>query len=57
MLKDTDPMPNGKYKGVEMANVPASYLLWCYDNNKCSPHVKRYVQDNKEVLIKEINKS
>lgn len=27
-------MPFGVYKGKKMANVPASYLKWIYDNNK-----------------------
>jgi uncharacterized protein (DUF3820 family) len=26
-MEDTDKMPLGKYKGMEMAEVPASYLL------------------------------
>lgn len=29
-LRDTDPMPFGKYQGTAMANVPDSYLLWLY---------------------------
>jgi len=28
MLSDTSPMPFGKHKGTNMANVPAAYLLW-----------------------------
>jgi len=34
-MKDIDLMPWGKYKGVKMANVPASYLIWLYKENKC----------------------
>jgi len=30
-LTDESPMPFGKYKGEKMANVPASYLKWIYD--------------------------
>ncbi|MFP4461623.1 MAG: putative quorum-sensing-regulated virulence factor, partial [Thermotogota bacterium] len=26
-------MPFGKYSGWKMANVPASYLKWCWDNH------------------------
>jgi uncharacterized protein (DUF3820 family) len=29
-LKDTDPIPFGKYQGTPMANVPDSYLLFLY---------------------------
>ena len=39
-----------------MANVPASYLLWLYDNNKCGDgDVKRYIINNMDVLKKETN--
>ena len=50
MLKDTDLMPWGKHKGVKMANVPASYLLWLYEEGKCSGDVKDYIKYNLEVL-------
>lgn len=50
MLTDKDAMPWGKYAGVKMANVPASYLLYLYENNKCSGDVKEYIKDNLEVL-------
>jgi uncharacterized protein (DUF3820 family) len=50
MLKDTDLMPWGKHAGVKMANVPASYLLWLYEEGKCSGDVKNYIKDNLEVL-------
>lgn len=30
-LTDESLMPFGKHKGEKMANVPASYLLWLYD--------------------------
>lgn len=52
-LTDESPMPFGKYKGENMEDVPASYLLWLYGNNVCSGVVKRYIQDNHDVLIKE----
>lgn len=33
-LSDTDPMPFGKYKGVAMQDVPASYLHWLWTTNQ-----------------------
>lgn len=30
-MKDTDLMPFGKHKGEKMANVPASWLVWFWD--------------------------
>lgn len=53
-LTDDSPMPFGKFKGEKMANVPASYLLWIYDNDKCSKEVKVYIKDNFDVLEAEI---
>lgn len=53
-LLDTSPMPFGKYKGDKMENVPASYLLWLYDNNKCNDLVKDYIKDNYDVLYHEL---
>lgn len=55
-LNDNSPMPFGKHKGVKMANVPASYLLWLYDNDKCSSCVKEYIEDNLDVLRIEIDR-
>ena len=43
----------GKHKGKTMIDVPASYLVWCYDNNKCTANVRRYVEENREVLDKQ----
>ena len=53
MITDNTPMPWGIHKGKAMANVPASYLLWLLDANKCSGDVKKYIQDNKQVLEQE----
>ena len=53
-LTDESPMPFGKYKGDKMANVPASYLMWLYDNNKCNAEVREYIKENLDVLRKEI---
>lgn len=49
-------MPWGKYQGTAIANVPADYLLWLYENNKCSDDVKSYIEDNIDVLKSEIKK-
>jgi uncharacterized protein (DUF3820 family) len=49
-MKDTDLMPWGKYKGTRMIDVPATYLLWLLENDKCAGLVRKYIQDNKDVL-------
>lgn len=43
-------MPFSKYKGEKLANVPAGYLIWMYDNKKLSGELKKYAEDNIEVL-------
>lgn len=53
ILTDTSIMPNGKYAGVRLIDIPASYLIWIYENNRCSKDVKAYIQDNLEALRKE----
>jgi len=35
-LTDLDLMPFGKYKNETMADVPASYLLWLWEQGKNS---------------------
>ncbi len=55
MLTDESPMPYGKYKGDKMINVPAHYLIWCYDNDKVSPDVRAYIDENIDVLQKEVD--
>jgi len=55
-LTDQDPMPFGKHKGTAMQGVPASYLLWLYENNKCNAQVKQYIEENLDVLHHEVNK-
>lgn len=56
MLNDNSPMPWGKYKGEKMANVPADYLMWLHDNNKCSGAVRAYIEDNLDVIEIEIKR-
>ena len=53
-MTDEDLMPFGKYKGNKMANVPASYLLWLFDMDKCYGAVKGYVKENLDVLRLEV---
>ena len=47
---DETPMPWGKYKGTALANVPADYLIWLYDNNKAYGKLAYYIHRNLDVL-------
>jgi uncharacterized protein (DUF3820 family) len=55
-LTDDSLMPWGKHKGTKMANVSADYLLWVFENNKCSPEVANYINENMDVIKKESSK-
>jgi uncharacterized protein (DUF3820 family) len=55
-LTDYSLMPYGIHKGKAMINVPADYLLYLYDNGKCDGEVLEYIEDNMDVLKKEIKK-
>lgn len=50
-MDDNSLMPYGKHQGKAMINVPADYLLWLYENDKCSGDVKAYIVANEDVLL------
>ena len=54
-LTDESLMPYGDYKGEIMETLPAEYLLWLWDNDKCSAPVRLYIKDNLEDLRKDAN--
>lgn len=49
-LTDESTMPWGKHKGKKMEEVPADYLLFCYNENKACIRVRKYVEENMDVL-------
>ena len=49
-MSDESIMPWGKHQGKQMADVPAEYLIWLYDNQKCSGKVKIYIVQNLDVI-------
>lgn len=53
-MEDTDLMPWGIHKGKEMQDVPASYLLYLHDADKCDGPVKKYIESNMNALIQEV---
>lgn len=53
-MTDNSLMPFGKYRGEKMANVPADYLIWIFENNKCTPAVAKYIAENLSVIKSEI---
>lgn len=55
-MDDNSRMPFGKHKGTELANVPADYLLWLHKEGKCFGELKRYIEENMDVLKEEIQR-
>lgn len=56
MLQDDSLMPYGKHQGKKMIDVPNEYLLWLYEEKKCSGDVKLYIFDNLDVIKEEIKR-
>lgn len=62
-MNDNSTMPFGKFQGTKLANVPAHYLLWLYDQPSFKSQVighkgdlRRYIEENMDVLKQEIKK-
>lgn len=49
-LNDKSPMPQGKFKGEPMENVPYWHLLWLENQSYCRKDVKQYIEENRDVL-------
>lgn len=57
-MTDESLMPFGKYKGKAMANVPAYYLLWVWENvNPLRDPLKTYIETNLDVIKEEVKRS
>lgn len=47
----------GKHRGKSIDNVPASYLLWCCEQEsmmEIHPEIKQYIKENKRFLEEEV---
>ena len=55
-MEDSSIMPFGKYKGIKLANVPPEYLIWLYENANVYGELKKYIEDNMDVLKFETDK-
>lgn len=60
-LTDNYVLEFGKYKGTKLANVPANYLLFLWENSNFKFHyggaLKEYISENLEALKLEQNKN
>lgn len=54
-MNDESIMQWGIHKGKKMKDIPDSYLLYMYNNNKCDFQVEKYIKEflyNKIVINK-----
>jgi uncharacterized protein (DUF3820 family) len=56
MITDESIMQFGKFKGEKLANVPASYLIWLHKENKAFGDLKKYIDENLQVLEAELKR-
>lgn len=49
-LNVKSPMPQGKFKGQPMENVPYWHLLWLENQPYFRKDVKQYIEENRDVL-------
>jgi uncharacterized protein (DUF3820 family) len=56
-LTDKSLMLLGKYQGYELANVPAQYLLWIYDNLQLREDLIKYIDANRKGLEAEVKRA
>lgn len=47
-------MPFGKYKGQELDDVPANYLMWLHENGCRDAYVRAYIEKNLAGIKKQI---
>lgn len=55
-MNDQSPMPFGKHKGKTMEEVPASYLLWLWDESVWAQperDIHAYIKESMSALLKE----
>lgn len=55
-MDDESLMPFGKYAGQKLANIPAEYLIWLYENGKIYGSIKDYIRENMDVLKEEVKR-
>jgi uncharacterized protein (DUF3820 family) len=54
-ITDNTKMSWGKYKDYPLVSVPASYLLFLYDNERAGRYAD-YIKQNIDLLIKQAKK-
>lgn len=55
-MTDESLMPFGKFKGRALANVPAAYLIWVWEETEVREPLKSYIKDNLDVLYLQVKR-
>lgn len=50
IVTDQEILNFGKHQGKRLIDVPADYLIWIYENNKCPGYIRKYIEDNMDAL-------
>lgn len=53
-MQDSDKIWFGKHQGKRLIDIPADYLIWIYEQGKCSGPLRKYIENNMDALKKEI---
>jgi uncharacterized protein (DUF3820 family) len=56
-LTDQSLMPFGQHKGEKLANIPARYMLYIFENFQLHDNLKAYIKKNKDVLEAEVKRA
>lgn len=55
---DNSVMPgNGIHAGKKLANIPSSYFIWLWENDKCFGSLKEYIRENLENMKLEVKQN
>lgn len=52
---DESIMPFGMFKGSRLIDVPDSYLLWLYENDKMG-RLRKYIEENLQAIQNNVRK-
>lgn len=57
-VDDNTLFPFGRYRGTKICNVPATYLIWAYEEvDHLDKDIKAYIEDNMDLLKEEAKKN
>ena len=55
-MTDESIMPFGKHKDKQLADVPADYLMYLYENGLTHRELCKYIEENLDVIKTQIKR-